>query len=444
MTFKWIIMLGIVMALTLVGWGDIPMKAAWAASDESEVVQSESDEDSGESLDDLFAEVARMVPGFGGLSIGPNGTLHIGLLDRRLGRAAKGAIETIFGPERFPLGKVRVIQRKYSFLQLKDWHERMMPEVLGLPGVSFTDIDEAENRLRVGIERQELLGIERQELQGSVEVQLASLDIPREAVLIEETEPIELMSHTLSSFVRPLEGGLQINFSNFLCTLGFIAIRAGVQGFVTNSHCTNIQGGIQSTVYHQPIASGTTNRIAMETADPSYFTGGACPAGRRCRYSDSAFARVPHPSGPSVTVSRGFIARPTTVNTGALTISHTTPRFRIVGETSRPVVGETLNKVGRTTGWTQGTVSATCVNTNVSGTTITQLCQDFVNAGVAGGDSGSPVFRVTSGGSDVRLYGVLWGSSGGARFVFSAIGSVNIQRSTELGPLTTCAPGFSC
>jgi hypothetical protein len=140
-----------------------------------------------------------------------------------------------------------------------------------------------------------------------------------------------------------------------------------------------------------------------------------------------------------------FIARPTGL--GSITISHTASRFRIAGETSFPVVGETLNKVGRTTGRTQGVVSATCVNTNVTGTNITLLCQDFVNAGVAGGDSGSPVFRITNNpnSGDVRLYGVLWGgNSSGTQFVFSAIGSFNVQRSTELGPLTTCAPGFSC
>jgi hypothetical protein len=438
MMFRWTTILSIVTVLTLVGWGDVPMKAAWAASDESEGVPSESDGDSVESLDDLFAEVASRVPGFGGLFVGPDGTLHIDLLDQRLGRAAQETIEAIFGPERLPLSGIQVLQGQYSFVQLKAWHERLMPQVLAIPGVILTDIDETENRLRVGVEAQAL--------QGVVEAQLASLGIPREAVIVEETEAIEFASHTLQSFVRPLVGGLQINFGNFVCTLGFLAIRAGVQGLVTNSHCTNIQGGVEGTVYHQPLASGTTNRIGQEIADPVYFTGGSCPAGRRCRYSDSAFARVPHPSGPAVSISRGFIARPTSANTGALTISHTTPRFRIVGETSFPVVGETLNKVGRTTGWTRGTVSSTCVNTNVANSNITLLCQDFVNAGVAGGDSGSPVFRVTNSpaSGDVRLYGVLWGSSGGTRFVFSAIGSFNVQRSTELGPLTTCASGFSC
>jgi hypothetical protein len=219
MPFKWVMILSLVTALTLVGWRDTPMQSVRAASDASEEVQSEAaeavndeevqseaDEAVGrvETLDDLLAEVAARVPGFGGLFIGPNGALYINLLDEQLARAAEGGIETIFGPERLPLGSIRVLRRQYSFLQLKDWHERMMPEVLGLPGVIFTDIDEAENLLRIGIERQEL--------QGSVEAQLASLGISRAAVLIEETEPIKLMSHALRSRLRPLVGGLQISF----------------------------------------------------------------------------------------------------------------------------------------------------------------------------------------------------------------------------------------
>jgi hypothetical protein len=437
MAFKWVPILGFVTALTIGGWGETSPQPAGAASDDSEVVPSlpDKDEGSGESLDTLLVEVAKRVPAFGGMFIGPDGALQVDLLDRRLEPAALEAIAAVFGPERVPPGTIQVLQGQYSFLQLQAWHEGMMTEILGLPGVIFTDIDEMEHRLRVGVEVQEL--------QGVVEARLAGLGIPRAAVIIEETEPIELVAHTLRSRVRPLVGGLQINFSNFLCSLGFIAIRNGVQGIVTNSHCTNIQGGVEGTVYHQPIASGTTNRIGRETVDPLYFTGGACPAGRRCRYSDSAFARVPHPSGPAVTVSLGRIARPTGL--GSITISHTSPPFRVVGETSSPLAGETLNKVGRTTGRTQGVVSNTCVNTNVFGSNITLLCQHFVNAGVSGGDSGSPVFRITNSpaAGDVRLYGVLWGgNSSGTLFVFSGLGVAGVQRSTELGPLTTCAPGL--
>jgi hypothetical protein len=78
--------------------------------------------------------------------------------------------------------------------------------------------------------------------------------------------------------------------------------------------------------------------------------------------------------------------------------------FRITAEGSA-VVGNVVNKVGRTTGWSQGSVTNTCVNTNVSGTNITQICQNFVSATVGSGDSGSPVFQITSG-NDVRLVGI--------------------------------------
>ena len=70
MAFKWVTILGMVTGLTIVNWGETPMRSAGAASDESEVVPSEADEDRGERFDELLAEVAAMVPGFGGLFLG--------------------------------------------------------------------------------------------------------------------------------------------------------------------------------------------------------------------------------------------------------------------------------------------------------------------------------------------------------------------------------------
>jgi hypothetical protein len=92
-----------------------------------------------------------------------------------------------------------------------------------------------------------------------------------------------------------------------------------------------------------------------------------------------------------------------------------------------------VNKVGRTTGWSRGKVVATCVTVNVSGTSLTQICQTIVNAKVSGGDSGSDVFKVTSG-TNVKLDGVLWGgSTDGLSFVFSPFANIT----GELGALTT-------
>jgi hypothetical protein len=90
-----------------------------------------------------------------------------------------------------------------------------------------------------------------------------------------------------------------------------------------------------------------------------------------------------------------------------------------------------VNKVGRTTGWTQGKVTNKCVNVSVSGTKIVQLCQTLVSAHLGAGDSGSPVFKGTS---SITLTGILWGgNSSGTQFVFSPIS--NIEK--ELGALTT-------
>ena len=95
-------------------------------------------------------------------------------------------------------------------------------------------------------------------------------------------------------------------------------------------------------------------------------------------------------------------------------------------------VGTRVHKVGRTTGWTSGTHTNTCVTVNVSGTNLTLICQDLVSAGVAGGDSGSPAFQRV-GGNRVKLAGVLWGGNGaGTQFVYSPISQVQ----GELGSLT--------
>jgi hypothetical protein len=88
------------------------------------------------------------------------------------------------------------------------------------------------------------------------------------------------------------------------------------------------------------------------------------------------------------------------------------------------------------------------VNVGVVGSKIVQLCQDRVSAGVAGGDSGSPVFKITNSPqtNDVTLFGILWGGAlDGSSFTYSPINNIqNGKSNTELGPLTTCASGFSC
>src|SRR5438552_30784 len=269
-----------------------------------------------------------------------------------------------------------------------------------------------------------LVGVERGASHANVRSLAARRGVPAEAIVTRDVDPIQYAA-TLQDQVRPVVAGLQIHFGNFLCSIGFNAVSGGQNSFVTASHCTNRQGGVEGTLYYQSLSSQPNSFIGTEVADPVYFRGGVCPKHRVCRYSDTA--RAAYAAGVPFTL--GGIAQTSGPNDGSLDI---TGSFAVTSE-GTAVVGDVVNKVGRTTGWTQGTVTNTCVNTGVSGTKIVQLCQTFVSAGVGAGDSGSDIFGLT-GGSSVQLLGILWGgNSGGTQFVYSPINQVE----QELGPLTT-------
>lgn len=371
---------------------------------------------------DEQAALAQAVPGFGGLFLDQSGAPTVWLTGpgRRLSlERALGGIARRHG---FDPAAVRIRRGDFSWRQLEGWFRPASIQALAERGVVYADLDEASNRVTIGVENADAGARAR--------AVLRRLGVPDRAVLIRETRPVEFAA-TLQDRVRPVGGGLQINFGNFLCTLGFNAIRGGVDSYITNSHCTNVQGGTEATKHYQQDRFHSNTQIGTEVADPTYFTGGACPAARRCRYSDTSRGRylagVSHTLGRIVrTTSRGSL-------TGSLTISSANPSFSINSERANSLVGQTVNKIGRTTGWTFGKVTASCVTVNVSGSDITQLCQSLVSAGVGAGDSGSPVFNWSGTGNTVRLAGILWGGSGNNLFVFSPMSGIE----KELGALTT-------
>jgi hypothetical protein len=284
-------------------------------------------------------------------------------------------------------------------------------EILAMPGTVFADHDEARGRLVFGVENDNAIpGIQRS---------LIARGLSSDEFVIEHAEPIVMLS-TLRDRFRPTQAGTQIHFGGFLCTMGFNADHAGGRSFITNSHCTNTQGGVEGTQYYQPLSSTDPTVIATEVQDPTYSSTG-CSAGKVCRRSDASRALY---SG-SVASSRGVIAKTTGVNTGSLT---TSGNFTITEQdNTNTTFSGSINKVGRTTGWTAGNVSGTCVNVNVANSNIQQLCQTLVtntSANIVGsGDSGSPVFQIV-GGDNVRLVGILWGGGGSTQFVFSPLRNI--------------------
>ena len=372
------------------------------------------------TYDDELAEMADEMPGFGGWYTDEKGRLNAYMTD--LSSTASRSLQQ---------EEVLVKQGQFNFRQLLDWKRAVRNDVLAMPGVQSLDIDESRNRIVVGVTKTTRAA--------SIESLTTRMGLPSDAILVEQVKPFEFQA-TLRTYDKYRKGGLQIQYvaggNTWNCTLGFIAYHEGTifpppgysdRGMVTNSHCSATQGAVESTGYRHPTTS--YSQFAHELIDPGFFTNNGCPAGRRCRFSDAIFATY-HPLKGS---SNSSIARPQSRSrtSGTLTISSSSPKLTIARESANATLGMSLNKVGRTTGWTYGNVTSTCQDINVANTNITLFCQNVVNAGSAGGDSGSPVF-FWFGNSYVVLHGILWGGDG-TNFAYSPLGQVE----QELGPLST-------
>lgn len=242
-------------------------------------------------LDAQFVQLAREIPGFGGMFYDESGNLNLYLAPVVQPLAAAEVASTLggrlqaWGKDAAEVRRLVIREGEYDFLQLSAWHQRVLPIFRMVEGVVFTDADEAHNRLRIGIESRVSTA--------QVEQALAQLDVPREAVILEVTEPIVPMSgHTLQDRGRPVAGGLQIHFPGLFCTLGFNVRVPGIRHdfFMVNSHCTQVRSEVTGTPYWQNVSWVENSFIGVEVYDPPFFAGGLCPDGWRCRFSDAAGA----------------------------------------------------------------------------------------------------------------------------------------------------------
>lgn len=348
------------------------------------------------TLDEEYARLAEGVPGFGGLYLDEDGVTHVYLTDLSREKEVQ-----------YLGARVTVQQGDYDFRDLFAWKDEVRP-LLAERGAVYLDIDERRNRLVFGVERASL-----EDFNLTLKRFLEDTHVPSEAVVTEAADPIEPWE-LLTDRIRPVPAGVQIqNASGGNCTLGINATRAGVKGFVTNSHCTAVQSLVEGTSFFQN-TTGSTNFIGTETVDPFFFFGGSCPLPRMCRRSDSAFVAY----SSSLLSAGGKIANPNcSFGQGTLTVNPQTPRLPVTGVMFlSPVSGSIVNKTGQTTGCTFGFTIGTCVDANAKDSIITFLCQNRV-AGVGDhGDSGSPVFF--HGSDHATLAGILWGGNVGT-YVYS-------------------------
>lgn len=182
--------------------------------------------------------------------------------------------------------------------------------------------------------------------------------------------------------------------------------------------------------------------VGQEDMDYGPFYGGACPSGKACRYSETAMMMVA--TNSDADVHRGWIMRTTfsDPNQGSITIdAFPNNAFVVQGnDLTYPLMGEEADLMGATSGWTTGTVTATCQNMNLPsvpshihfGGQPYLLCQYTTSATSRPGDSSEPVFRQLGttngeGRAQVRLLGSAWGgtASGASPTIFSPMGGIN-------------------
>lgn len=402
-----------------------------------------------------FRQIAAEIPEFGGYYLDEAGNLQTLVTDlsraervqQRLApvlrrfQAERGGARFSRAGEAAP--RVGVRRAAFTFLQLAAWRNAVLSALGSTRGVVFIDLDEAVNRVTVGIESGSV--------RPRVEARLRALSLPRGAVGFVQADPIEALSGptaarrelgaftpvTLQNRVRPLLGGLRIGRMGHGCTLGLVVLAGGQPGALTNSHCSDIEWQTESTAFYQPSYNGgAADGIGTEAYDPPGWLCNTILVDAYCRRSDASFMRLT--SG--VTAQVGIIARTTDVTSdspsGSITIDPAGPSYQVVGEAAA-AAGQWVEKVGSTTGWTRGPVTRTCAS--FSYYTHPRLCQTFVYMDGDDGDSGSPVFAfagVPRTANSVNLFGLIFARSG-ITMVYSPIRGIRADLEPGIGAFQT-------
>lgn len=389
----------------------------------------------GGNIHDDFAAVSEQISDFGGFFFDELGTPNVYLQNPDSDRTdeVRRVLEEVWGADILSRGdsprrpvdnpQIELREGRYAMSDLLVWFEQLH-NVFEVEDVVFIDLHEQENELTVAVENENALG--------QVEEVLGQIEIPREAVTLTVTDPLNEHNHTVRSAFDTQRGGTQISNGSGRCTFGFTSFLDGSWGFLTNSHCTNQRGTVSGTTFDQPSGG---SQIGVEIIDPDFSDCGFLGQ-RSCRFSDAAFAAYDDGVEPAFGGSFPLIARPEDWTSpsqdqpGPLDIDHGSPTLSINSTESYPFGGEMLDKIGYRTGWTYGFVFRTCTSgrpvrdgsrIRVNGSIITYRCQDRATYHSNSGDSGSPVFKWK--GDTVTLYGINWGSNsrGG---VFSAMWNI--------------------
>jgi len=306
----------------------------------------------------VFAQIAKSAPSFSGAyydRTDRDGRMIIRLSDMSQAMVAEQTLRDILSKTPRRISTVTARIAKYSFLALSDWRDSVF--LTAPAGLIYTiDIDEEGNRVNIGVKSDE--GI------ATIRAIAKRTAIPDDAWSI-YLAPEPGFRSTLIDRTRPVQGGVIHRpgpFGGAYCSVGVNGewqFSQSYRGFLTASHCTVAYLQLDaSTTYTFQNSIITNDSLAYEFDDPTYFTGGSCAVGARCRYSDVAFFRYLNGSSSGL----GTIARTMYSDSGAPGSTTISGQFTIAGDWPYSFLYEQLQKVGATTGWTYGSTIATCQN----------------------------------------------------------------------------------
>jgi len=373
--------------------------------------------------------LAAEIPGFGGLYLNSSGETVVYLTRSGAEGQARPVVDRWmrrYGPRGRRVPAVAFRTGAYDFRQLAQWRGAILPDVFGIRGVQSVDLDEAANRLRIGIVSEGA--------QEPVRGLLSRRGVPEDAALIavedsitglEDAGSVDLLHNpgTIQGHFDAIPGGVQITYVRSYspqllqnrCTVAVPVRRNGERMLLTASHCTRTSWINEATPIHQPYSDDYGSwRAGVEAIDPPGVDCGFM----RCRYADAALVRT-DPGRPD---HFGHIARtqfsassvyPDTM--GSLDIDPNNPFF-VVSGTASAVAGMRAYKMGRRTGWTYGRVEETCVLVS-GGSNRLYRCQLKTRVWVAPGDSGGPLFAINADGT-VSLLGVVSTRTGNGSFSY--------------------------
>jgi hypothetical protein len=293
---------------------------------------------------------------------------------------------------------------RYSFSQLVAWTEGKAVAIRRIPGVIGIDANEGTNRITFFVRNESLVP--------AIYAEARRVGLPDDVIEISKAH-FSFASSDLSLMYRPTGGGIEINngseYNGGTCTLGLnVTLPSGVKGFYTASHCAtpdNFGAGLTGAPIWQPYkdAVGQGGPLIGHIAiNPAWnATDTMCTAGLPCAHVDAMFVSYDNPA-----VWSGQIASMNTLatlNAGSLYLGQFTGFFSNVNVNPSAAdywEGRSVDKIGRTTGWTRGVIEHTCTHVDADNEengnptqTATLLCQQVVKGAYAGnGDSGSPVF----------------------------------------------------